>query len=350
MNLLYFIKSNIYISGIFILLASFFASYIASHLLLFLFKKIIDKTKNDIDNKILKITSRPILWSSTILAFAAFIKFYFFDATLKHYLLLFLFTILIIIWVHPILRLIAILLHYFALRDKTFIKNSMLPLFINISVIVVWSLAVYLIFWLWGISLTAWLASAGIVGIAVGFAAKDTLANLISGIFILADAPYKVGDIIVLDSGEKGEVIHVGLRSTRIKTFDGVEITIPNAKMGNSQIVNETGTRIHKKVRLRIPIGISYDSSLEKAESILLDIAKKFHCACPDKEPQVRLMAFGASSINLELRIWIEDPANKGRVMDKINRGIHERFKEAGIEIPYNKMDIYIKEHNSKDD
>ena len=84
--------------------------------------------------------------------------------------------------------------------------------------------AIYLIFQFWGINVTAWLASAGIIGIAIGFAAKDTLANFFAGIFILADTPYNLGDYINLDTGERGKVVHVGLRTTRLLTRDDVEV------------------------------------------------------------------------------------------------------------------------------
>ncbi|OQW99996.1 MAG: hypothetical protein BWK74_00755 [Desulfobacteraceae bacterium A6] len=96
--------------------------------------------------------------------------------------------------------------------------------------------------------LTAWVASAGIIGLALSFAAKDTLANLFSGVFILADAPYKIGDFIVLDSGERGEVTNIGIRSTRLLTRSDIEITVPNSIMGNTRIINEAGGRHQKFV------------------------------------------------------------------------------------------------------
>jgi MscS family membrane protein len=101
--------------------------------------------------------------------------------------------------------------------------------------------AVYIIFSAWNIDMTVWLASAGIIGIAVGFAAKDTLANLFSGVFILADAPYKIGGFVVLDTAKRGEVTHIGIRNTRLLTRDDVEITVPNSIMGNTKIINESG-------------------------------------------------------------------------------------------------------------
>ncbi|MFT5274966.1 MAG: MscS family membrane protein [Cryomorphaceae bacterium] len=86
--------------------------------------------------------------------------------------------------------------------------------------------------------MTAWLASAGIIGIAVGFAAKDTLANLFSGVFILADSPYKLGDYVVLEDNSRGKVTQISLRSTRMLTRDDVEVTVPNSITGNTKIIN----------------------------------------------------------------------------------------------------------------
>ena len=341
---------NSYLLTLTLFVISVFFAAVFGPVLLWLAEKLSANTKNEVDDKIFKIIKRPVLWSIGLLLFILLIQVYLSDPAVKKYGIKIALSVLILSWVHPLSRISALFLRAFSMSKRSFVKQTTLPLFINLSTILIWSLAVYFAFLIWGISLTAWLASAGIVGIAVGFAAKDTLANLISGIFILADAPYKVGDIIVLDSGEKGEVIHVGLRSTRIKTFDGVEITIPNANMGNSKIVNETGTHINKKVRLRVPVSISYNDSPEEAEKILLDIADSFDDVCKEPKAQVRFLAFGPSSLDMELRVWLEEPAHKGKALDKFNREILKRFREANIEIPYNKMDIYIKEHNSKDD
>ncbi|MCH2583096.1 MAG: mechanosensitive ion channel family protein, partial [Planctomycetes bacterium] len=103
------------------------------------------------------------------------------------------------------------------------IQSRTLPLFHNVSLLVIIGAAVYFLFLSWKIDPTAWLASAGIIGLALSFAAKDSLANLFAGAFILADAPYKIGDFVVLDTGERGRVTHIGLRSTRMLTRDDVE-------------------------------------------------------------------------------------------------------------------------------
>jgi small-conductance mechanosensitive channel len=195
----------------------------------------------------------------------------------------------------------------------------------------------------WGVNPTAWLASAGIVGIAVGFAAKDTLANLFAGFFIVADSPYKLGDYIILDTGERGRVTHVGIRSTRLLTRDDVEVTIPNSVMGNAKIVNESGGP-WEKTRIRIDVGVSYDSDLELVHDVLLEMAEDDADLCRTPEPRVRYRTFGGSSIDLQFMAWIERPEQKGLISHRIIMKIHKLFNEKGIEIPYSKQDLYVKE------
>jgi small-conductance mechanosensitive channel len=191
--------------------------------------------------------------------------------------------------------------------------------------------------------MTAWLASAGIIGIAVGFAAKDTLANLFSGVFILADAPYKIGDYVVLDSGERGAVTNIGIRSTRILTRDDVEVTIPNSIMGNTKIINESGGP-HTKYRIRVKVGVAYGSDIDQVKDILMDVAVNDEDVCKDPEPRVRFRQFGASSLDLELLCWVEEPMLRGKIVDALNTAIYKRFNEEGVEIPYSKHDVFIKE------
>lgn len=223
------------------------------------------------------------------------------------------------------------------------IRPHTLPLFNNIALIIALALAVYLFFSIWKIDMTAWLASAGIVGIAVGFAAKDTLANLFAGAFIIADAPYKIGDYIVLDNQQRGKVTNIGLRSTRILTREDVEVTVPNAIIGNSSVINESGGP-HVKYRVRVPIGVAYGSDIDIVRSVLMNVANANDQVCRDPEHRVRFRRFGASALEFELLCWIEEPEIRGRVVDAINCEIYKQFIDNHIEIPYAKQDVYIKE------
>ena len=252
-------------------------------------------------------------------------------------------TLLVIIWLAAAIRLAHVILTSLAGRKSSslVVDQRTLPLFDNSARVVLAGVAAYFVFVIWRIDLTAWLASAGIVGIAVGFAAKDTLGNLFAGIFILVDMPYKVGDFIVLDQGERGQVTHIGIRSTRLLTRDDVEIIIPNSVIGGAKIVNESGGP-YKKARIRIQVGVAYGSDIDEVRALLMELAEKNPDVCADPAPRVRFRAFGESNLDFQLLCWIEDPALRGRVLDELNSAIYRGFEREGIEIPYPKRDLYL--------
>lgn len=328
-----------------IILFSFLFSIIVTRLIIFLVTQFTSRTKVHWDDKITVILSRPVFWtlfSPGILMALIPLKLSIIPDRSVHSLVI---TILIILWSTFTLRLMSILLNVmsFNAKEHSFIRPQTKPLFQNLAYIFVFILAVYLVFSSWHIDMTAWLASAGIAGIAIGFAAKDTLANLFAGVFILADSPYKIGDYVVLDSGERGKVTHIGIRSTRLLTRGDVEITIPNAVMGNSRISNESGGP-HEKYRLNIKVGVAYGSDIDQVRSVLMAVAENEEEVCSDPEPRVRFRSFGNSSLDIELLCWVEVPEVRGRVLDSINTNIYKQFTAEGIEIPYSKHDVFIKE------
>jgi MscS family membrane protein len=202
--------------------------------------------------------------------------------------------------------------------------------------------AIYFVFLAWRLDVTAWLASAGIVGIAIGFAAKDTLANLFSGIFIVADAPYKLGDFIVLDGGLRGKVTHIGIRSTRILTIDDVEITVPNAVIGGSKIVNENGGPSPSQ-RVGISVDAAYGSDIDQVRTVLLACPAGIAAVAATPRPMVLFREMGASGLRFDLLVWIEDASQRGLVIDALNSAVYKAFRAAAIEIPYPKQDVYVK-------
>ncbi|VAW68663.1 Potassium efflux system KefA protein / Small-conductance mechanosensitive channel [hydrothermal vent metagenome] len=306
--------------------------------------KIADKTSANLDNQIVNI-SRPTISNSIILIALGMAGRLTLSPEAGTLTSLSFYTLALLVWTLFFIRLSRILLTHFS-RNKQqmpLVTSQTLPLFQNLSVLMISGLSIYIIFVLWDIDMTAWLASAGIVGIAVGFAAKDTLANLFSGVLILADAPYKIGDYIVLDSSERGMVTHIGIRSTRMLTRDDVELTIPNSIMGNTKIINESGGP-YKKFRIRVPVGVAYGSDIDQVKQILAEVALEEKYVCQNPEPRVRFRSFGNSSLDLDLLCWVEDPSLRGQVVDILLTTIYKAFNSQGIEIPYTKQDLYIKE------
>ncbi|MBT3223321.1 MAG: mechanosensitive ion channel [Proteobacteria bacterium] len=205
--------------------------------------------------------------------------------------------------------------------------------------------AAYFFFLAWDLDLTGWLASAGILGIAVGFAAKDTLANLVAGVFILIDTPYKLGDYLVLDSGERGRVVKIGARTTRLITRDDIEIVIPNANMSNATILNQSGGN-DLATRLSATVEAAYGSDVNKVRGVLLAIPPDLPHVVANPPPAVHFSTFGASGLVFKLRVWVDKPEYREPVLDEMNTLIYNRFAKEGIEIPYSKHDVYLHQSN----
>ncbi len=252
-------------------------------------------------------------------------------------------TILVFLWMRALMKCSDAFLEVLARRvdDFAWIEPRSLPLYEIGSKLLIIGGAIYMIMLVWGIDVTAWLASAGILGIAIGFAAKDTLANLFAGIFILTDAPYKLGDFIVLESGERGRVTDIGIRSTRILTRDDIEITVPNSVMANSKIVNESSGP-HTKRRLRIEVGIAYGSDVGHAREVMEKAAASCELLSKDPAPHVRFRSFGDSALVFEVRGYIDQPVLYGRALDQACTRLYEALNEAAIEIPFPQRVVHM--------
>jgi small-conductance mechanosensitive channel len=333
-----------------IIIGAIIIAKLIAFLIAFIGKKIAAKTETKLDDKIVDSIKGPIFYSIILTGVYFSLRILLFGDLMNKITLPFFQTILIIIWSVFLIRFIKLLLKYFVEVDKVkFITAHTLPLFRNLSFVFVLTITIYFLFEVWSINMTAWLASAGVAGIAIGFAAKDTLANLISGVFILTDSPYKIGDWIMLDSGERGKVTEIGIRTTRMRNTDDMEVTVPNSVIGGSTLINESGGNKGRLTRVRITFGVAYGSDIDEVEKIVLDIAKNNEHVLDEPEPIVRFRLFGASSLDYQLLVWIATSAKKGLITHQINRSIYKIFAEKNIEIPYAKQDLYIKEFVGKE-
>lgn len=191
-----------------------------------------------------------------------------------------------------------------------------------------------------GLSVTAVFASAGIAGLAIAMAARETLANFFGGISLLLDKPFTTGNYIILDSGERGEVVDIGLRSTRILTRDEILICIPNSVITNVKVVNESAPA--PRFRVRIKIGVAYGTDVEQVEEILMKLAQENELAANNPASRVRFRAFGDSSLDFELLCWARRPEEKGRLIHSLNKSIYNAFNEADIAIPFPQRDVHL--------
>ncbi len=327
---------------VFLLVGIYLVLTILIAFLLKFIRRLVKYTKFTFDDYVIKILTYPAVFTVLFVGIIHISHYIFF---LKNYLFLisaFSKSIIVILWSVAGFRIIKELTKkkFFFKQETGHLEADIVLLIKNISYAVLAIITITVLLKTWKIDLSPILASAGIAGIALALAAKETLANFFGGISIFLDRTYKVGDYIILDSGERGEVIDVGIRSTRIKTRDDVIITIPNSIMANSKIINESAPE--PRFRLRLPIGVSYSSDLEKVEEVLLEVVNKVEHIVKNPPPLVRYREFGESSINLELLCWVDDPRNRGPVTHNLIKEILNRFREEDIVIPFPQRDVHI--------
>jgi len=293
-------------------------------------------TDTDLDDQVIQLLHRPIFVSVILIGLHIALGILAWGPELEGVLVALIQTGAIFVWAAAGFKLTSTTLGGLSrLADRVaWLESRTLPLFDNLSKIAVFGVAVYCFLVAWDLDLSAWLASVGIMGIAVGFAAKDTLANLFGGIFVIMDAPYKIGDYINLDSGERGRVVKIGLRSTRLMTRDDVEITLPNAHIANAKVVNESGGP-YEKTRVAIVVGVAYGSDIDRVRAVLLEAARSVEHVVHDPEPRVRFVEMGNSALIFRVQGWIDEPALRDEGIDGLNTAIYNALGRAGIEIPF---------------
>ncbi len=338
----YLISSSPTLKSFLIIFLSIIGAKIIDIIFTIVFKKLVNKTETQLDDKIVYLLHRPIFYSTIFIGLIFAVKV----ATLPEYLdfaIIGLFkTFTILIWFFVGSKILVLSIDWVSRRHSNplFQKNT-LPLFNNLGKIAIGLFAGYFIFLSWGININGILASAGVLGVVLGLAAKDTVSNFFAGIFLMADSPFKEGDYILLDSGERGYVSKMGLRSTRFMTRDDIEITIPNSVIASSKIVNESGGPGEKE-RVRITIQVAYNSDIDNVKSLLKKIAVKNENVLKDPEPRVRFREFSDYGLKLQLLFWIRKPEIRGRTVDLINTDIYNQFSEKNILIPYPTMNVVL--------
>jgi MscS family membrane protein len=306
-------------------------------------KRLVTKTKISFDDKLIKYLHVPLSW--TVFGFGILHALAIGPLGEPWQVILPQGTksLLLLLWLIALIRIFNWTVEGYmsGAHAKGKIGKDLFMLLKNVLRVVVIVAGLLWLLAIWQINLTPLFASAGIAGIAVALAAKDTLANFFGGISIFMDNTYKVGEYIILDTGERGEVTEIGIRSTRIKTRDDVIVTIPNSIVANSKIINESAPI--PRFRIRVPVGVAYGTDLEKVEEVLLAVADANSNIERYPEPRVRLREFADSSVNFELLCWVKDPRDKGLEVHNLLKAAYNVFAEKDIVIPFPQRDIHIR-------
>lgn len=344
-SLLPAVRDNVWLQAATIIVVALIAARVVDFVITRFISVWAKKSKTDLDDRLIAILHRPIFVSVVLIGLWLALVRLPLDERIINNGIKVLKTIAVLMWAMFASRATAILLDALGRLERraSFIEPRTVALFKNVAKVILIGGAIYFLLLSWGIDVGGWMVSAGVLGLVLGLAAKDTLSNLFSGLFIMADAPYEEGDFINLDSGERGQVTKIGLRSTRLLTRDDIEITVPNSVIANAKIINETGGPWQKE-RVRVKVGAGYGSDVAHVRAVLDQIAAENQYVAEHPEPRVRLRALGDSGLQFELLCWIDEPILRGRTLDALYEAVYNRFREEGIEIPFPKRDVYL--HN----
>ena len=296
------------LNGIYLFILVVAATYIIWLITNFVFSSILKRSKRyefiRIDETFYKTIKKICGYTLIMIAGSILINIYNIEFIGKVF-----YATLIILVTKPIIDLVYFFLELLekrvAQKTETLVDDIVFDLLKKFSGVIIYILAIISSLGILGVNVMPFVAGAGVAGVAIGFAAKDTLSNLIAGVLLIVDRPFEIGDRIEVWSAPEGsatwgDVTDIGLRATKIKTTDNIIIIIPNNEIMTRDIVNYTLSS--SAIRVRINIGVSYDTNIEKAKEVIIQIAKSTEWASKTPEPVVVVKNFGDSSIDLQLR------------------------------------------------
>jgi small conductance mechanosensitive channel len=209
----------------------------------------------------------------------------------------------------------------------------------KLTAYVIYPLTFVVILGVFGFPLSSIGAAVGLIGLGLSFALKDMISNFISGLFIMINRPFKIGDQIEV-GGEAGTVRDIKIRATEIKTYDGRQVIVPNSTLYNGTVINNTA---YDNRRFEVIVGIGYEEDIEEAKELAIETLEEAETVEADPEPQVLVNELGGSSVNLKLRGWTRpSKANMVKSASEVTQIVKEKYDEAGIDIPYPIRTVYM--------
>lgn len=227
-------------------------------------------------------------------------------------------------------------------RTETKLNKQLIPFARRVALILVSIVGLIILLSRFEVEVSGLVATLGIGSLAIALAAQATLADTISGFIIMIDRPYRIGDRIeIQDLDTWGDVMDIGLRSTRIRTRDNRMVIVPNSVMGKSLIVNYSYP--DTTYRIQIHVGVAYGTDIELARNTLIEAVSKVEGVLPDKKVEALFLEFGESALIFRVRWWLNSYVDTRRMFDAVNTAMYQALNRAGIEIPYPVRDVYHK-------
>lgn len=336
------ITGNNYLRFLLIIVISVVIAVLAKLIVRNVLKPLVKKTKTKVDDLIVKSLSSIIFYIVIILGFKFGFQQFEFEVALYNNLVDSLFIIVVSVL---ILRIISNFskhwLKEWASKTKSTADDRLIPLIAKILNTVVLILAFIFVFDVWNINIGPLLTTAGIAGLALGFAVRDSLANIMGGVQLVLDKTFKVGDKVELESGEMGVVQDIGLRSTKLKTYDNEVIYIPNGSLANAKVKNFTVPDL--SIRVNVNFGVVYGADPQKVQQVVTEAVKKIDAVIDEPKPIVQFLKMSDFSLDFVARAWVANYAEAYDTQIKMTEVIYDALNKAKIGIPFPTRTVYTK-------
>lgn len=225
-------------------------------------------------------------------------------------------------------------------KTETNLDEQLLPFFRRVANIVLVMIAAIILLSHFDVDVSALVTTLGVGSLAIALAAQETLSDTISGLVIVVDRPYRIGDRIeVQDLDTWGDVVDIGLRSTRIRTRDNRMVIIPNSVIGKSLIVNHSYP--DTQYRIEIHVGVAYGTDIEHARETLIQAVQKVEGVLPDRPVEALFLEFGESALIFRVRWWLESYVDTRRMFDRVNTAMYNALRSQGIELPFPQREVH---------
>ncbi len=226
-------------------------------------------------------------------------------------------------------------------KTETKLDEQLMPFFRRIALVVVSAIGIITVFSHFGVEISALVTTLGIGSLAFALAAQATLSDTLSGFVIMIDRPFRIGDRVeIQDLGTWGDVVDIGLRSSRIRTRDNRMVIVPNSVISKSLIVNHSYP--DTQYRIEVHIGVGYGTDIEVARQTMIEAVRNVEGVLPERPVEALFLEFGDFALIFRVRWWIESYVDTRRMFDRVNTALYHALKSRGIKIPYPQQDIRL--------
>lgn len=250
-------------------------------------------------------------------------------------------TIILIIVVITFIMIVESLIRYIKHKSKSNLSEEGIQVLANMTKIIIILLGLFSILVLWGIEVKSLLLSLGVLSVVIGFALRSSLDNIVSGISLMLDQSFSVGDIVRIGDNEPGEIAQIGLRSTKIRTFDNQYLIVPNAELATKSIINYA--KPDPSIRVVIPVSVAYGSNTAKVEKVLKDCLKGFPHIINKEKAAVRMIKLSDFSLDYQLIFFIDDYHQRFKAIHEMTAKVYNQLRKNRIDIPFPTRTVYMK-------